>query len=179
MAQLLAPWFADIVNYLVIGQMPMHWTKQKSKFLVEIKHLFWDDSYLFKYYPDQIIRRCIHENDQQSLISFCHDHACGGHFSARKTAAKILLCGFYWPSIFHDSFTYCSACEQCQRLGSLSRRNMMPLNPIFIFTHVMKWYGVLSKRGNCRHPILTGFKTWALSFDYQMMKTRLCFSQHP
>lgn len=54
-AQLLAPWFADIVNYLVIGQMPMHWTKQKSKFLVEIRHLFWDDSYLFKYYPNQIL----------------------------------------------------------------------------------------------------------------------------
>ena len=24
------PWYADIVNYLVIGQLPEHWTKQDN-----------------------------------------------------------------------------------------------------------------------------------------------------
>jgi hypothetical protein len=82
-AQISAPWFADIVNYLVTGQMPLHCTKQdRLKLLAKVKHFFWDDPYLFKYCPDQIIRRCIPENDQSSVISFCHDHAYGGHFSA-------------------------------------------------------------------------------------------------
>jgi hypothetical protein len=95
------PWFADIVNYLVTEQMPLHWGQQdKSKFLAMVKHFFWDDPYLFKYCPDQIIRRCIPEHDQSNVISFCHDHACGGHFSAKKTVAKILQCGFYWPTLF-------------------------------------------------------------------------------
>ena len=36
------PWYADIVNYLVTGQLPEHWTKQdKAKFFVEIKHFFF------------------------------------------------------------------------------------------------------------------------------------------
>ena len=113
--------------------MPSHWTKQdRSKFLAEIKHFFSDDPYLFKYCSDQIIRRCISESDQQNVISFCHDHTCGCHFSLRKTAAKILQCGFYWPSIFRDSYAYCSTCERCQKLGSIRKRNMMPLNPILI-----------------------------------------------
>lgn len=99
-SQIPSPWFADIVNYLVTGQMPLHWTRQdKSKFLVEARHFFWDDPYLFKYCLDQIIRRCIPESDQQSVISFCHDHACGGHFSGKKIAAKILQCCFYWFAI--------------------------------------------------------------------------------
>jgi hypothetical protein len=128
-----SPWFADIVNYLVTGQMPLHWGRQdKSKFMFVVKNFFWDDPYLFKYCPDQIIRRCIPEPDQSSVISFCHDHACGGHFSAKKTAAKILQCSFYWPTIFQDVHTYCVSCERCQKLGSISRRNMMPLNPILI-----------------------------------------------
>lgn len=127
------PWFADIVNYLVTSEMPSHWSKQdKSKFLAMVKHFFWDDPYLFKYCPDQIIRRCIPEYDQTNILSFCHDQACGGHFSAKKTAAKILQCGFYWPSLFRDAYSYCKACQRCQQLGSLSRRNMMPLNPILI-----------------------------------------------
>jgi hypothetical protein len=91
-----APWFANIVNYLVTGQMPLHWGQQdKLKFLSRVKTFFWDDPYLFKYCPDQITRRCIPEFGQSNVISFCHDHACGGHFSAKKTAAKILQCGFY------------------------------------------------------------------------------------
>ena len=54
------PWYDDIVNYLVTGQLPEHWTKQhKSKFFTEIKNFFWDDPYLFKYCADQIVRRYI------------------------------------------------------------------------------------------------------------------------
>jgi hypothetical protein len=109
-----AHWFADIVNYLVIGQMPLHWGQQdKIKFLSMVKTFFWDDPYLFKYYPDQIIRRCISKHDQSNVISFCHDHACGGHFSANKIAAKILQCGFYWPTMFRDTHAYCISYEHC------------------------------------------------------------------
>jgi hypothetical protein len=63
-SQTPTPWFADIMNYLVTGQMPSHWPRHDlSKFLAEVKHFFWDDPYLFKYCPDQIIRRCIPESD--------------------------------------------------------------------------------------------------------------------
>jgi hypothetical protein len=72
------------------------------------------------------------EFDQTNVISFCHDHACGGHISANKTAMKILQCGFYWPTMFGDTRAFCTSCERCQKLGSISKRNMMPLNPILV-----------------------------------------------
>jgi len=129
----VAPWFADIVNYLATGQIPEHWTKQdRTKFLSKVKDFFWDDPYLFKYCADQIIRRCVPDNEIQSVISFCHEQACGGHFSAKKTATKILQCGFYWPTLFHDAYVFCSLCDRCQCMGSISKRNMMPLNPILV-----------------------------------------------
>jgi len=84
--------------------MPTHWTKQdRVKFLAKVKHYFWDDPYLFKYCPNQIIRRCVLESEQLNVISFCHDHAYGGHFNSKKIAAKILQCGFYWPDLFKDT----------------------------------------------------------------------------
>ncbi|XP_026400169.1 uncharacterized protein LOC113296044, partial [Papaver somniferum] len=117
----------------ILGRMPSRWSRQdRSKFLDEVKHFLWDDPYLFKHCPDQIIRKCVPNTEQKDVISFCHDQACGGHFSAKKTAAKILQCGFYWPSLFKDCHDYCVSCERCQKLGSISRRNMMPLNPILI-----------------------------------------------
>ena len=53
------PWYADIVNYLVIGQLPEHWTKQdKANFFAEINNFFWDDPYLLKYCAYQIETIC-------------------------------------------------------------------------------------------------------------------------
>jgi hypothetical protein len=52
--------------------------------------------------------------------------------SANKTASKILQCGFYWPTMFRDTRAYCISCDHCQKLGSISNRNMMPLNPILV-----------------------------------------------
>jgi hypothetical protein len=48
-----APWYVDIMNYLVTSQMPLHWGQQdKLKFLSRVKTFFWDDPYLFKYCLD-------------------------------------------------------------------------------------------------------------------------------
>ena len=129
----ILPWFADIVNFLVTGKMPSHWNSQdKKKFLTEVKNFYWDDPYLFKYCPDQIFRRCVPDNEIGNIVKFCHSEACGGHFSVKKTTAKILQCGFYWPTLFKDTYTFCKSCENCQKLGSLSKRNMMPLHPILV-----------------------------------------------
>ena len=93
------PWYADIVNYLVTGQIPAQWTsQQKKKFLTDIKKYYFDDPYLFKYCPDQIMRRCVPNDEQIRILTFCHSEAYGGHFSTRKTADKIFQAGFYWPT---------------------------------------------------------------------------------
>ena len=66
------------------------------------------------------------------ILSHCHENACGGHFASQKTAKKVLQSGFYWPSLFKDAYTMCRECDKCQRLGKISRRHMMPLNPILV-----------------------------------------------
>jgi hypothetical protein len=36
-----------------------------------------------------------------SSIFFIH---VGGHFSAKTIAFNVIMKGYYWPSIFHDSY---------------------------------------------------------------------------
>ena len=100
--------------------------------MVEVCNFFYDDPYLFKYCPNQIIRRCVPDNEIFSVISFFHNEACGGHFSLRKNVGKILQCGFYWPNMFKDTHHFCKSCESCQNLGEITHRNMMPLNQILV-----------------------------------------------
>ncbi|RVW33070.1 Transposon Ty3-G Gag-Pol polyprotein [Vitis vinifera] len=97
------PWYAHIANYLVTGEI-----------------------------PNQIIRKCVPEDEQQGILSHCHENACGGHFASQKTAMKVLQSGFTWPSLFKDAHIMCRSCDRCQRLGKLTKRNQMPMNPILI-----------------------------------------------
>jgi hypothetical protein len=108
------PWYADIINYLATGQIPPHWSKQdKDRFFKQVCFYFWEDPELFKHYTDQIIRRCVLESEFHSILTFCHSLACRGHFSAKKTAAKVLQCGLTWPTLFKDAYEFCQACEKC------------------------------------------------------------------
>ena len=78
----------------------------KRKFLADIKKYYFDNPYLFKYCPNQLMRRCVPNNDQIEVLIFCHSEACGGHFSTRKTADKTLQVGFYWPTLLKISLNF-------------------------------------------------------------------------
>ncbi|CAN6570909.1 unnamed protein product [Malus baccata var. baccata] len=122
-----APWYADIVNFLVSKRIPSEFTRhQRDKLRHDARFYVWDDPYLWKFCPDQIIRRCVHDSECHSILSFCHTYACGGHFGTQRTALKVLQCGFYWPSIFKDAKTFCLTCDKCQRMGGISAKDQMP-----------------------------------------------------
>ena len=128
-----APWYAHIANFLTTGEIPAEWKRQDRKyFFAKIHSYYWEEPFLFKYCADQIIRKCVPEEEQQGILNRCHESACGGHFTSQKTAMKVLQSGFYWPSLFKEAYQMCRICDRCQRLGKLSRRHMMPLNPILV-----------------------------------------------
>ena len=79
-----------------------------------------------------IIRRCVLEIEQGGIMEKCHASPYGGHFAEDKTAQKILQSGFYWPTLFKDCFEWVKHCDNCQRMGNISRRNEMPLQGILV-----------------------------------------------
>ena len=64
---------------------------------------YWDDPYLFKYFPNQILKSCIPDDKVSSVLNFSHNDAYGGHFFMKNTNAKILQCGIYWPTLFKET----------------------------------------------------------------------------
>ncbi|KAL5541132.1 hypothetical protein UlMin_044349 [Ulmus minor] len=135
-----APWYADIVNYLAKGTPPPELSYQgKKKFFADIKYYIWDDPFLFKICPDRIIRRCVPEEEMESILQHCHSREVGGHFGATKTAAKVLQSGFHWPTLFKDAYNFVANCDRCQRVGNISRKNEMPLTNILVIELFDVW----------------------------------------
>ena len=79
----IAPWYAHIANFLVTGELPVEWTAQDKKFFhARVHSYYWEEPYLFKYCADQIIRKCVPEEEQEGILSHYHDSASGGHFAS-------------------------------------------------------------------------------------------------
>ena len=113
-----ASWYADIVNYLAKKILPPELTYQrKKKFFSDLKYYLWDDHFPYKQCDNQIIMKCVPEEEMESILHHFHSREVGGHFGATKIAAKGLQSGFYWPSLFKDSFNFVANCDRCQRVG--------------------------------------------------------------
>ena len=80
-----APWYAHISNFLATGEIPSEWKEPDRKyFFAKIHSYYWEEPFLFKYCADQIIRKCVPEEEQHRILSHCHESACGGHFASQK-----------------------------------------------------------------------------------------------
>ncbi|XP_070002960.1 uncharacterized protein [Nicotiana sylvestris] len=90
------PWFADVANFLVTGIIPCELSSnQRKKLKREILDFYWDEPYLFKIYTDGVIRRCVPEEKQLSILEAFHSSPYGVHHGEARTASKVLSCGFY------------------------------------------------------------------------------------
>jgi len=68
------PWFADIANYCAKGVIPTDFSSQeRKKFMSDCRYYYWDDPYLFKRGKDEVLRRCVPEEEQKSVLAFCHE----------------------------------------------------------------------------------------------------------
>eukprot|EP00253_Pinus_taeda_P009982 PITA_09982 len=136
----LSLWFADIANYLVSSQFPLHLSsKEKSRIVRKSESFTWIGGNLFKLGPDHILRRCAREEEVFDILLTCHDGPCGGHFAAKRTAFKILQAGYYWPTLHAYVRRYISQCDRCQRMGKPTPRDEMPLQPQVTLESFEKW----------------------------------------
>jgi hypothetical protein len=58
----------------------------------------------------------------------CHVSAYRGYHAGDRTAQKVLQSGFYWSTLFKDARRYILSCDECQRVGNISKRNEMPMS---------------------------------------------------
>jgi hypothetical protein len=74
------PWYANIVNYIVVGYVAPGEDSRKLKH--QSRAHLWDDPYLYRICADGLLRRCVPTVKDTKIMERCHALPYGGHYGA-------------------------------------------------------------------------------------------------
>lgn len=89
-------WYEQMINYLTEGIFPEGMTKDHTRKLV-LRSATYSviGGYLYKRGVDQIIKRCVPDSQQATVLTEAHTRSSGGHFSRDITSRKIFQSGLW------------------------------------------------------------------------------------
>lgn len=113
----MCPWYKNVAYYLKRMKYPkeLNDSQKRTLKLHASRHILLKGD-LYQKNRDGILLFCLDVYQAQSALKELHESVCGGHFSAKTNAHKILNVGYYWPQVFKDFHTYIRICEACQKI---------------------------------------------------------------
>ena len=157
--------YKDVIRYLEGMNFPEGATKQiRTRIAHKSRSYTLIGQLLYLCGRDGVLRRAVGKSDVPNLLREFHEDFCGGHFAGRVTVGKILAAGYYWPTMFKETFDYCKRCEVYQAFANKSKvsANFHPFLPLWPFE---KW-GIdlmghlpVTKRGHRFIVVFTDYLT--------------------
>eukprot|EP00253_Pinus_taeda_P007341 PITA_07341 len=72
-----------------------------------------------------------------------HDGPTGGHYGGDTTAHKILRAGYYWPTVFRDSYAYARKCKG-NGVAESSNKNLIRIIRKYVADNQRNWHNALT-----------------------------------
>ena len=132
--------YADLIQYLTHHTFPPHFIdKMKMQLVHKSAPYIVIDGVLYKKGRDEVLRRCIFQNEVDTILEGCHLDSGGGHFAGDIPAKKALMAEYWWPTMFSDAHEFVCRCDACQQIGRPTSTSDMPLVPILAQASFEKW----------------------------------------
>jgi hypothetical protein len=98
------PWYANIVNYIIAGYIPLG--ADKKKIIRNNRVHLWDVPYLYRICVDGLLRICIPAFETWKILECCQAAPYGGHYRAFRTNEKVWQSRFYWPTMYEEAKSF-------------------------------------------------------------------------
>ena len=73
------------------------------------------------------------------ILKELHKGNAGDHLSQDITVRKVLDAGYWWPTLYKDTYDYCQTCHECQKIGRLPKLVSTKLITTLPAEPFMKW----------------------------------------
>jgi hypothetical protein len=94
-----------------------------------LKYTSIDDE-LYRRTINDVLQKCLSEEQAKVPVREVHDGICGAHQSAYKMNWLLQRAGFYWLTMMDDCVKYQKGCEPCQRFGNIQLAHAGVMNSI-------------------------------------------------
>jgi ribonuclease HI len=88
------------------------------------------DDELYQRTNDDMLLKCLGEEQAKVAVREVHDKICGAHQSAYKMNWLLRRAGFYWPTMMVDCVKYEKGCEAWQRFRNIQSAPVGVMNSI-------------------------------------------------
>jgi hypothetical protein len=106
-------WISEIWDYLKENILPEdHVSAQRIVRLAKRYTVVEGD--LYRCGANDILMRCITQEEGREILVEIHGGDCGSHSSSRTLVGKAFRHGFYWPTALQDAAKMVKSCKACQ-----------------------------------------------------------------
>ncbi|KAL2319478.1 hypothetical protein Fmac_028447 [Flemingia macrophylla] len=114
-------WIAPIITYIESGTLPSE-PEEAKRLRMRAASFTIVAGTLYKRGFSSPLLKCLVPPQDQQVIAEMYSGICGFHSGARSMCTRILLAGYYWPTMKAHCQAYVYKCSKCQQHGDVPRR---------------------------------------------------------
>ncbi|VFQ70919.1 unnamed protein product [Cuscuta campestris] len=122
-------WMYDLMEYLMDGSLPEQ-DDRARKVKLRAPRFQVLDGKLYKRAFGGPLLRCLTNREAERVIAEVHEGVCAAHQMSRTLSQRIILLGYYWPTIVQDCERYVQKCRTCQVFYKYSGRPATYYHPV-------------------------------------------------
>ena len=94
---------------------------------------------LYKRVFSRLLLKCVGTEDIQFILQEVHQGSCGSHIGGRSLARRILLAGYFWPTLHEDANKLVRTCMSCQKHQNISHHPTQLLKTSIVSCPFDQW----------------------------------------
>ncbi|XP_074562949.1 uncharacterized protein LOC141819599 [Curcuma longa] len=110
----LTDWRTPLLAFLQKGEVPSD-PDQARLLRRRVGHFTLVGDQLYKRAFSRPLLKCLGPEDAEYVMKEVHQGCCGNHLAGRSLARKLLLTGYFWPTLQADAARMVATCLHCQK----------------------------------------------------------------
>ncbi|CAH9083530.1 unnamed protein product [Cuscuta europaea] len=131
-------WISDIATFITTGELPPDEERAKLAKLRAPSYTV-EDGKLYKRSYNGTLLRCLHQDEADTAMEEVHCGVCSSHQGPFSMSRRLVVQGFFWPTMARDCADLARKCTTCQVLQKAPGRPAVNYAPVSTAIPFSRW----------------------------------------